>query len=196
MESLLKKIKANAIVSALMCIILGIILVVWPGRTVRTVCMIIGFVLVVSGVNRLCTFIFGKDNSIYSRMNLITGVIVLLIGAWILFRPDQIIELIPILVGIIVIIHGINDLQQTVTLCQNKYDKWWIALLLGIITVGFGVLLIFNPFAAVETLIIFIGVFLIYDGVSDIWIVSRVSHVAKQMKQEAEALEVEGKEVK
>lgn len=196
METLLKKIKANAIVSALMCIILGIILVVWPGRTVRTVCMIIGFVLVVSGVNRLCTFIFGKDSSIYSRMNLITGVIVLLIGAWILFRPDQIIELIPVLVGIIVIIHGINDLQQTVTLCQNRYDKWWIALILGIITVGFGVLLIFNPFAAVETLVMFIGVFLIYDGVSDIWIVSRVSHVAKQMKQEAEALEVEGKEVK
>ncbi|MCM1049550.1 MAG: DUF308 domain-containing protein [Clostridiales bacterium] len=196
METLLKKIKANAIVSALMCIILGIILVVWPGRTVRTVCMIIGFVLVVSGVNRLCTYIFGKDNSIYSRMNLITGVIVLLIGAWILFRPDQIIELIPVLVGIIVIIHGINDLQQTVTLCQSKYDKWWIALILGIITVGFGVLLIFNPFAAVETLVMFIGVFLIYDGVSDIWIVSRVSHVAKQMKQEMEALEVEGKEVK
>lgn len=196
METLLKKIKANAIVSALMCIILGIILVVWPGRTVRTVCMIIGFVLVVSGVNRLCTFIFGKDSSIYSRMNLITGVIVFLIGAWILFRPDQIIELIPVLVGIIVIIHGINDLQQTVMLCQNRYDKWWVALLLGIITVGFGVLLIFNPFAAVETLVMFIGVFLIYDGVSDIWIVSRVSHVAKQMKQEAEALEVEGKEVK
>lgn len=196
METLLKKIKTNAIVSALMCIVLGIILVVWPGLTVRAVCMTIGFVLVASGVNRLCGFIFGGDNSIYSRMSLITGVIVTLIGAWILFQPDTIIKLIPILVGIIVIIHGINDLQQTVSLCQNRYDKWWVALLLGLITLGFGVLLIFNPFEAVETLVMFIGIFLIYDGVSDIWIVSRVSRVAKYLKQEAGAVEVDAREIR
>lgn len=196
MEALLKKIKANVVVSALMCIMLGVILVVWPGLTVRAVCMTIGFVLVASGVNRLCGFIFGRDGSIYSHMNLITGVIITLIGAWILFQPDTIIAMIPILVGIIVLIHGISDLQQTVTLCQNKYDKWWVALILGLITVGFGVLLIFNPFAAVDTLVMFIGIFLIYDGVSDIWIVSRVSHVAKQLKQEAEALDAEAEEIK
>lgn len=196
METLLKKIKTNAIVSALMCIVLGVILVVWPGLTVRAVCMTIGFVLVASGANRLFGFIFGGDNSIYSRMNLVTGVIVALIGAWILFQPDTIIKMIPILVGIIVIIHGINDLQQTVSLCQNRYDKWWVALLLGLITIGFGILLIFNPFEAVETLVMFIGIFLIYDGVSDIWIVSRVSHVAKQIKREAEAVDAEAREIK
>lgn len=196
MEALLKKIKTNALVSALMCIVLGIILVVWPGLTVRAVCMTIGFVLVASGVNRLCGFIFGGDSSIYSRMNLITGVIVTLIGAWILFQPDTIIKLIPILVGIIVIIHGINDLQQTVALCQNRYDKWWVALILGLVTLGFGVLLIFNPFEAVETLVMFIGIFLIYDGVSDIWIVSRVSHVAKYLKQEIGAVDVDAREIK
>lgn len=196
MEALLKKIKTNAIVSALMCIVLGIILVVWPGLTVRAVCMTIGFVLVASGVNRLCGFIFGGDGSIYSRMNLITGVIIALIGAWILFQPDTIIKLIPILVGIIVIIHGINDLQQTVSLCQNRYDKWWVALILGLVTLGFGVLLIFNPFEAVETLVMFIGIFLIYDGISDIWIVSRISHVAKYLKQEAGAVEADAREIK
>ena len=196
METMLKKIKANAIVSALMCIVLGIILVVWPGLTVCAVCMTIGFVLVAGGVNRLCGFIFGGDNSIYSRMNLITGVIVTLIGAWILFQPDTIIKLIPVLVGIIVIIHGINDLQQTVSLCQSRYDKWWVALILGLVTLGFGVLLIFNPFEAVETLVMFIGIFLIYDGVSDIWIVSRVSRVAKYLKQEAGAVDVDAREIK
>lgn len=194
MEILFKKIKANALISALMCIILGVILVVWPELTMHAACMVIGFVLAASGVNRLCGFIFGKDNSMYSRINLITGIIVLLIGAWILFRPDAIIAMIPILVGIIVIIHGITDLQQTVTLCQNKYDKWWVALILGLITIGVGVLLIFNPFEAAGTLVIFIGIFLIYDGISDIWIVFCVSRMAKQLKQEAEAVEAYAKE--
>lgn len=81
------------------------------------------------------------------------------------------------------------------SLCQSRYDKWWVALLLALVTIGFGVLLIFNPFAAVDTLIRFIGIFLIYDGVSDIWIMSRVSKNVKEVRQEMEALTVDGKEI-
>ncbi len=123
------------------------------------------------------------------------GIIITVIGGWILLQPGTIIAMIPILVGIIIVIHGINNLQQSVSLCQNRYDKWWIALLLGIITIGFGVLLVFNPFAAVDTLIRFIGLFLIYDGASDIWIMSRVSRNVKQARQEMDALTVDGKEI-
>lgn len=184
MAQILKKIKTNVIVSALICVIIGVVLVAWPGMSVHVVCMTIGAVLVISGISRLLIFILNRDGSLFSQMNLITGIIITLIGAWILFQPDTIIAMIPILVGIIIIIHGINNLQQAVTLFHNHYDKWWVALLLGIITIGFGVLLIFNPFEAVNTLVMFIGLFLIYDGLSDIWIVSRVTSIAKIIEQE------------
>ena len=169
MERILKRIKANVIVSAFICIALGVILVAWPGLSVKVVCMAIGAVLVINGISRLLNFIFGRDGSVFSQMNLV--------------------------MGIIITIHGINNLQQSVSLCQSQYDKWWVALLLGIITIGFGVLLVFNPFAAVDTLIRFIGLFLIYDGASDIWIMSRVSRNVKQARQEMDALTVDGKEV-
>lgn len=195
MERILKKIKTNVIVSAFICIALGVILVVWPGLSVKVVCMAIGAVLVINGISRLLNFIFGRDGSMFSQMNLVMGIIITVIGGWILLQPGTIIAMIPILVGIIIVIHGINNLQQTVSLCQNRYDKWWIALILGIITIGFGVLLIFNPFAAVDTLIRFIGLFLIYDGASDIWIMSRVSRNVKQARQEMDALTVDGKEI-
>ena len=195
MERILKRIKANVIVSAFICIALGVILVAWPGLSVKVVCMAIGAVLVINGISRLLNFIFGRDGSVFSQMNLVMGIIITVIGGWILLQPGTIIAMIPILVGIIIVIHGINNLQQSVSLCQNRYDKWWIALLLGIITIGFGVLLVFNPFAAVDTLIRFIGLFLIYDGASDIWIMSRVSRNVKQARQEMDALTVDGKEI-
>ena len=195
MEHILKKIKTNVIVSAFICIALGVILVFWPGLSVKVVCMAIGAVLVINGISRLLNFIFGRDGSVFSQMNLVMGIIITVIGGWILLQPGTIIAMIPILVGIIIVIHGINNLQQSVRLCQNRYDKWWIALLLGIITIGFGVLLVFNPFAAVDTLIRFIGLFLIYDGASDIWIMSRVSRNVKQARQEMDALTVDGKEI-
>ncbi len=195
MERILKRIKANVIVSAFICIALGVILVAWPGLSVKVVCMAIGAVLVINGISRLLNFIFGRDGSVFSQMNLVMGIIITVIGGWILLQPGTIIAMIPILVGIIIVIHGINNLQQSVSLCQSQYDKWWVALLLGIITIGFGVLLVFNPFAAVDTLIRFIGLFLIYDGASDIWIMSRVSRNVKQARQEMDALTVDGKEV-
>ncbi|MDE5931376.1 MAG: DUF308 domain-containing protein [Lachnospiraceae bacterium] len=195
MEHILKKIKANVMVSALICIALGIVLVVWPELSRRVVCMAIGVVLVINGISRLMNFVFGRDGSVFSQMNLVMGIIITVIGGWILFQPGTIIAMIPILVGIIIAIHGINNLQQTVSLCQSRYDKWWVALLLALITIGFGVLLIFNPFAAVDTLIRFIGVFLIYDGASDIWIMSRVSKNVREARQEMEALTVDGKEI-
>lgn len=195
METILKKIRANVLISALLCIALGIVLVVWPGMSVKIVCRAIGAVLVINGLIRLLNFVFRKDGSLFSQMNLILGVVIALIGIWIFSRPDTIIALVPILVGVIIVIHGINNLEQAVSLFQSKYDKWWVALVLGLITVGFGVLLIFRPFEAVDTLIMFIGLFLIYDGVSDIWIISRVSRTAKQLKQEMEAVDADAKEV-
>lgn len=195
MELILKKIKTNVIASALLCIALGVVLVVWPDMSVQIACMSIGAVLILNGISRLINFIFKRDGSLFSQMNLIMGIIITVIGVWIILQPAKVIAMIPILVGIIIIIHGINNLQQAVSLCQSRYDKWWIALILGILTVAFGILLICNPFEAVETLVMFIGLFLIYDGVSDIWIVSRVSRMGRELKQVVEAIDTEGREV-
>ena len=58
MERILKRIKTNVMVSAFICMTLGIILVVWPGLSVKVVCMAIGVVLVINGISRLMNFIF------------------------------------------------------------------------------------------------------------------------------------------
>lgn len=194
MENILKKIKANVVVTAALCVILGVVLVIWPGMSVQIACRAIGVVLAVMGVSKLLNYFFSKDGSLLSQMNLIIGIIVTIIGVWIFSRPDKIIAMVPILVGIIIVLHGVNNLQQTVKLCKGQYDKWWIALVLGLVTVGFGVLLICNPFAAIDTLVRAIGIFLVYDGASDIWIISRVARTAKMMRQEAEAVDVEAEE--
>lgn len=64
-------------------------------------------------------------------------------------------------------------------------------MLLGGVTVGLGVLLVCNPFEAVNTAIMLIGIFLVYDGISDLWIISRVSKTARNIRQTMEALDVE-----
>ena len=192
---LLKKLKTNVVVSAALCILLGIVLVVWPDLSIQIVCTAVGAVLLIGGGVRLAVYFTAKDGSVYTQMNLIMGIVLAVVGVWILLQPGKVLAIIPIIVGIVIVLHGINNLQQAVTLCKEKYDKWWVALILGLLTVGFGVLLICRPFEALDTVVMLIGIFLIYDGISDIWIVSRLYRTAKMLKQEAEALEVEAEEI-
>lgn len=189
--SFLKKLKTNVVISAALCILLGIVLVVWPDLSMQIVCTAIGAVLLIGGGVRLAAYFTTKDGSVYAQMNLIMGIVLAVVGVWILLQPGKVLAIIPIIVGIVIALHGINNLQQAAALNKEQYDKWWVALILGLLTVGFGVLLICKPFAALDTAVMMIGVFLIYDGVSDIWIVSRVYRTAKMLKQEAEAVDVE-----
>ncbi|MBD5486381.1 MAG: hypothetical protein HDR18_12810 [Lachnospiraceae bacterium] len=196
MGNLLKRLKTNIVISAILCVVLGIVLVVWPDLSMQIVCIAIGAVLLIGGGVRLAVYFTNKDGSMYAQMSLITGIVLAVVGIWILIKPDKVLAIIPIIVGIVIVLHGINDLQQAVSLYKDKYDKWWVALILGVLTIGFGVLLICRPFEALDTVVMLIGLFLIYDGLSDIWIVSRIYRTAKALKQEAEALDVVAKEIK
>lgn len=191
MEGLLKKIKTNVVVSSALCVILGLVLVFRPGLSMRIVCTAVGVVLIVSGIMRMIAYFTARDGSLYSQANLIFGIVLAVVGVWIVMKPDKVMAIIPIIVGIVIATHGLHNLQQAAELWRDKYDRWWVALILGVLTVGFGVLLVCRPFAAIDTVVMMIGFFLIYDGLSNVWIVSRIYRNAKMMKQEMEAVDIE-----
>ena len=148
-----------------------------------------------TGAANLITFFVRKDGSLLSQINMLAGIVLLVLGGWIIFDPSVLMRIIPVVIGAIIAVHGGHNVLQAAELYKEKYDKWWVALLLGIVTIGFGALLIYNPFEAVNTMIVLIGVMLIYDGISDIWIISRVSKTVRAVAETMEALEVEAVEV-
>lgn len=191
MEQLLKRVKTNVVISSILCVILGLVLVFWPGLSIRIVCTAVGVVLIVTGVTRMIDYFAVRDGSMYSQINLIFGIVLAVVGVWISVKPDKVLAIIPIIVGIVIVIHGLQNIKQAMELWRDKYTKWWVACILGVLTVGFGVLLICRPFTAIDTVVMLIGFFLIYDGISNIWIVSRIYKNAKILRQEMEAVEVE-----
>lgn len=191
MEQLLKRVKTNVVISSILCVVLGLVLVFWPGLSIRIVCTAVGVVLIVTGITRMIDYFAVRDGSMYSQINLIFGIVLAVVGVWISVKPDKVLAIIPIIVGIVIVIHGLQNIKQAMELWRDKYTKWWVACILGVLTVGFGVLLICRPFTAIDTVVMLIGFFLIYDGISNIWIVSRIYKNAKILRQEMEAVEVE-----
>lgn len=192
MKKAWKHIKADVILSAVVCIILGIVLFVWADQTISAICMVLAFCLIVMGAGDIVSyFVNGKMTPFLG----IRGLIFVLIGFWLFMRPEYIAMIIPIIIGVMLAVHGISDVKMAFETKANGYEKWWSALLLGAVSFLLGVICIVNAFGVVSLAMKFIGIALIYDGISDLWIVSRAAKAAKAMMQEAQALESDYKEI-
>ncbi|MCR4588147.1 MAG: DUF308 domain-containing protein, partial [Lachnospiraceae bacterium] len=178
MKSILQKIKWNSLITALLCLAIGVVLLVWPDISSKVFCMALAVVLVLIGLFYTLAGLFSGESNLYYRGSLVAGILLLVIGLWILKDPEKILELVPVLVGVVILIHGIINLKDAVRLMGMHYGKWWIALVFALLTVIFAVLLIFNPFGTLQMLVRVLGVALIYDGLSDLWIISRLSVAA------------------
>lgn len=197
MIQFLKNLKANYTVSAVICMIIGLVLIIWPGTSTQVVCKVLGAVLLIYGAMQIFMYVLAKERSLYLQGMLVLGVIFAVLGAWILLKPEMIIAAVPVIMGIIIVMHGLHNTAQAIKLKSMNYEKWWLALLLGILTIMLGGVLVYNPFKVVDTVVRVIGAFLIYDGISDIWIISRLFKSKRAMTQviDAEAVIVDEEDV-
>lgn len=179
----IKSLKVNYSLSAVICVILGIVLLVWPGQSTQVVCMILGIVLGGFGIIQIILYLATQEKTMVSHSMMMLGIVLAVIGGWIVLKPDTIIKAIPMIVGILIVIHGLHNAVQAVDLKKMQYDNWWVALLLSLLTIALGVVLICNPFTVVDTVVRLIGAFLIYDGLSDMWILSRVFKTKKNKEK-------------
>lgn len=180
MKSFIRSIKWNTTLSALLCIVAGIALFIWPDLFTRMACRVIAIFLIIIGIIHLFSYFAEKQGAFRLQADLIIAVVLLAVGFWMYTSPDFFISLIPIVLGIIILVHGIQDIRYAFHLKKIAYDLWWTAAIFGFLTAAFGLVLLFQPFKSASTLTMLIGVALIYDGISDIWIVSRLSSSARK----------------
>ena len=96
------------------------------------------------------------------------GIVLVLLGIWICAQPRIVLSIIPVVVGIIVLIHGLMDIQYTLDIKKAGSEKWWIALIAAVLTLIVGLLLVLNPFTVYEITMVLVGVAMLYDGGSDL----------------------------
>lgn len=170
----IKSLKMNYSVTALICALLGLILLIWPGQTTQIACITVGAVLGIYGVLQIIFYLATKEKTMMSHGMMVFGIVLAVIGGFIVWKPETIMKAIPMIVGILIIIHGLHNGVQAIDLKKMGYSNWWIALLLAVLTVALGIILVCNPFDALDAVVRLIGIFLLYDGLSDMWILSRV----------------------
>lgn len=192
MKDAMKRIKVDVIMSALVCVALGVVLLVWPDKTIDIFCKVLAVGLVLIGVVNLVSYFTNKSMHPFGA---VLGTIATLVGVWVFGHPNSIVSLVPIVIGVMLCVHGIQDVKLAFETKSNQYEKWWSVLLLALVSIILGLLCIINAFGVVTLALQFIGVALIYDGLTDLWIAGQAIRVARAMKKQEEALESEYKEV-
>lgn len=168
MKSIIQDMKQNYFVNAVIMIILGLVLVIWPHILGVMLCYLLGGALTVMGAIQLIGFLRGERLGFYNKFSMFMGIVLVLLGIWICTQPRIVLSIIPVVVGIIVLIHGLMDIQYTLDIKRTGSTKWWIALIAAILTLIVGLLLVFNPFTAYEISMIMLGIAMLYDGGSDL----------------------------
>ena len=98
MKETLKRIKADVILSALLCVVLGVVLIIWSDETISAICMLLAFGLIVMGVVNLVGYF---TNHRLTSFNGMLGLILVLVGIWLFARPEYIAMIIPIVIGVL-----------------------------------------------------------------------------------------------
>ncbi|MDO4323633.1 MAG: DUF308 domain-containing protein [Lachnospiraceae bacterium] len=181
--------KSYILVSALY-VVLGIVLLVWPTTSVKMICYGLGFVMVVLGITYGIIY-FTKDNlSGFLQMDLVIGIVCLAFGVFILLNPTFLSTVLPFAMGIILLLGAVVKIQSSLNMKRLKFSKWYLVLICALVIVALGIVLLCNPFNEERYMILYIGICLIFDGVTNlvslICIQTRVKKLARIQREHPE----------
>ena len=170
MGNIFREQRRSSIVMAVLTLLLGLLLVLAPNRSIRLLCTVLGAAMLVAGLIYLFTWL-AKRREGFPAWFLIPGLILAALGLWLLTSPGSVIVLIQFSVAAVLIFHGVIDLQGAVSLARLGIPNWWVDLVLAVLTVVLGGVVLLN----MEAMTMLIGASLVYDGASDLYLIYRVS---------------------
>lgn len=93
----------NRLAQAAIAAVAGIVIMLVPMTMTVVIGFAVGITLLLAGIGGIVEFVNDKKNV----LGLVLSVVCLVAGGWILFRPDQAIQLVPIAVGLYLIVTSI-----------------------------------------------------------------------------------------
>lgn len=156
---------------AIISILAGLLLLLYPQATSRLACYLLGGIIGAQGFLSLINSLKLMKNSSSGRFLLTWSIILMAIGVFFVIRTDVIISIIPLIFGLFILASGIADITKARQLKVLGYQNWLVTFIMAIVKSTLGIVMLFNPFSAAVTMLMFIGACLIYGGISSLWII-------------------------
>jgi uncharacterized membrane protein HdeD (DUF308 family) len=161
--SMLQHLWKSALLSGILAVILGVLVLVWPGITIVVAAIFFGAYLLVTGFAQVI-FAFSLHVTAGGRVLLFLSGAAALILAVLCFRSLQnSILLLAIWIGVGFIFRGVATAISAISDPTLPGRGWEIFI--GVISLVAGVVMLASPFESVATLTVVVGIWLIVIGV-------------------------------
>lgn len=189
MRKLLKQMKWDVILTSLLYVVLGITILIMPNIMFRTLGYLIGAFLIVAGAVSMIGYLLRDAHQNYYRNDFVYGLVEITIGIIVLYKIENIMELVPVILGILVVASGCRKLQDVIDMKRMEYGNWIVMLVLAAANVIFGVVLILDPIEAQLVLERLIGAGLIVSGATDCIVACYFAGKIKKYLERLEAVD-------
>ena len=154
-------------ISALMSV-LGVMLIIFPQLSIRTVGITCGILLIVFGMIKIVGY-FSKDLFRLAFENdLAGGILMIALGSCLFLHTKDTLLFFCTVLGILILSDGLFKVQIAMDAKPFGIRKWWLILVAAVVTCVFGCVLIFRPSASLAVMTELLGISLILDGVLNI----------------------------
>ena len=151
---------------SVLAIILGLVLVIWPGTALRYIIMFIGVIFLITSI--IAFVLSSKYREERSRSFApMSGVGSILLGLLLLCLPTTFEKVFMFLLGFILVVAAIGEFVTLFTARQ-----WGpvspVRYLFPVLILIAGIVVLFDPFTVAESVLILFGITAIFYGVTDI----------------------------
>lgn len=162
--------KTGNIISGGAFFILGIILMLFPTASMVLLTKVAGAIMFISGIVRIVGY-FSKDLYYLAfQFDFALGILSVLFGGMLFFRPSWLISAIQIFMGAFVLVNGLFALQTAMDSKKFGMKYWWVLLTISVLSSVLGFLIIINPFKSAAAVTELIGMTLLFVGVEKVFV--------------------------
>ncbi len=174
------------VLRGVLALIFGILFIAYPGATLKTFITLLGIFLLIDGavnVIRSIVFAFSKEPWGWT---LVWGIVGLMLGAILVAHTEFTLGFVAILMGIWVIVMGIAEIAVAIDMPPESGRGFMVVL--GIISLGFGIAILAWTAETVYALMVVVGIYLLVVAILDFVLgiyVGRMQHKEKKVIEEA-----------
>ena len=145
-------------------IVIGVVLILFPGEAMDISIKAIGVILLIAGVSGIILAIKGQGDYMAYTMS---GAVTAFVGGIVcLLQPQLIKSVLPLVMGIVILATGVFNIGNAFNAKNAGASRWMVSLILAFVTVICGVVILLNLNRAANLLVTIIGIIFVYNGVS------------------------------
>jgi uncharacterized membrane protein HdeD (DUF308 family) len=169
---MMKQIKWTNVLMSLAYAVAGVLLVIFPNESGNVISYIVGGAAIVCGIVALTAYFLADLKDTLYNNYFVIGLLSIIFGLAIVVKKELILDLIPFVLGLLIVTSGLTKLHRAVIASRIKYDAYLTYALLGVVSIILGIVVMFFMSGKSAQSIIFtvIGCGMIYSGLSDLFI--------------------------